>query len=159
MKPFPYKCPNCRKVAVEPAVVDYRTRIEHNGRAYDLLMARLNVTRCSACSEEFLDREGHKLVSNSLRAAAGLLSPEEIRSKRLSLNLMQKALAEQLDIAEATLSRWETGAQIQQRAFDTLLRAYFAVPELRKYLSQPALSNKRSVEPPLSASLPEPSLS
>jgi transcriptional regulator with XRE-family HTH domain len=64
------------------------------------------------------------------------LTPAAIRENRLRLNLTQRELAEQLDIAEATLSRWETGAQIQQRAFDRLLRAYFGVPALRKFLKQ-----------------------
>ena len=34
-----------------------------------------------------------------------------------------------------TLSRWETGAQIQQRGFDLLLRLYFALPAVREYLA------------------------
>jgi len=158
MKPYPRKCPNCRKIAVDLAVVDYQTRIEHDGRAYTLVLPSLNVRLCAACGERYLDLDGHDKVSHALRNAAGLLPPEEIRAKRLSLNLTQKALAEQLDIAEATLSRWETGAQIQQRAFDTLLRAYFDVPELRRYLARPLASPARAKEP-IAASLPEPSMS
>jgi transcriptional regulator with XRE-family HTH domain len=48
--------------------------------------------------------------------------------------LSQKDLAERLGVAEATISRWETGAQIQSRALDNLLRVYFAVPEVRSVL-------------------------
>jgi hypothetical protein len=39
-----------------------------------------------------------------------------------------------LDVSESTLSRWETGAQIQQRAMDKLLRGFFEVPAFRQYL-------------------------
>jgi transcriptional regulator with XRE-family HTH domain len=43
-------------------------------------------------------------------------------------------LARLLGVGEATLSRWETGGQIQQRALDRLLRLYFAVPPARDAL-------------------------
>lgn len=52
----------------------------------------------------------------------------------MNLLLTQKLLAEHLGIAQSTLSRWETGAQIKRRAFDKLLRLYFVVPETRTYL-------------------------
>jgi hypothetical protein len=40
-------------------------------------------------------------------------------------------------IAEATLSRWETGAQIQQRAMDAFLRVFFRSAEARGVLGVP----------------------
>ena len=60
-----------------------------------------------------------------LRSHAGLLHNKEIRARREALGLTQKALAGYLQVAEATLSRWETGAQIQQRAMDAFLRSFF----------------------------------
>ena len=50
-------------------------------------------------------------------------------------DLSQKQLADQLGIGEATVCRWEKGTQIQQRAFDRMLRAYEDLPELRDYLA------------------------
>jgi DNA-binding transcriptional regulator YiaG len=47
----------------------------------------------------------------------------------------QKELAVQLAVAEATLSRWETGGQIQQRAMDKLLRLFFGLPAVRVALA------------------------
>jgi putative zinc finger/helix-turn-helix YgiT family protein len=135
-KPFPWKCPSCRKKAVVSVVEDYRTRIEHDGRPYDLIVPALHVFACGECGNRDLDDDANKQVSDALRKAAGLLTPEEIRDGRHGLQMTQKALAEQLDIAEATLSRWETGAQIQQRAFDRLLRAYFEIPELRTFFAE-----------------------
>lgn len=148
-KPFPRKCPECRKRAVSPAVRDYSARIEHDGRAYDVSVQGLPVLACTECGEFTLPPESEKLVSDELRSAAGLLTPEEIRDGRKRHNLTQKALAEQLDIAEATLSRWETGAQVQQRAFDKLLRAYFDVPELRAYLGGPTSHIPETVLQPI----------
>jgi putative zinc finger/helix-turn-helix YgiT family protein len=57
-----------------------------------------------------------------------LLSPEEIRRSREKLGLTQKQFAALLGVGEATVSRWETGAQIQQRAMDRFLRLCFASP-------------------------------
>jgi hypothetical protein len=40
-----------------------------------------------------------------------------------------------LRIASATVSRWETGAQIQQRALDLLMRLFFGLSEVRSALA------------------------
>lgn len=80
------------------------------------------------------------MVSDALRKAAGLLSPEQIRRGRESLGLTQKQLARNLQVCEAELSRWETGGQIQQRSFDRLMRIYFQVPEARRFLEETAVT-------------------
>ena len=58
----------------------------------------------------------------------------QIKEGRKALGLLQQELAERLGVAEATISRWETGTLIQSRAMDNLLRAYFALPQLRAAL-------------------------
>jgi DNA-binding transcriptional regulator YiaG len=85
-------------------------------------------------------RRGKRRLSDALRATAGLLQPGEIRAGREALGLTQKELANYLQIAEATLSRWETGAQIQQRSLDKLLRGFFGVEEFRRFLGMPDLA-------------------
>ena len=147
MKPSPQKCPNCRKAAVTIVVEEYRADVEHDGRSYPLTIPNLPVLSCSACGNRALDRESSDRVSKALRTAVGLLLPEEIRSYRMNLLLTQKLLAEHLGIAESTLSRWETGAQIQQRAFDKLLRLYFDVPEARRHLGYVAVSASKPMMP------------
>ena len=62
------------------------------------------------------------------RREARLLAPEEIREGREKLALTQKQFANLLGIGEATVSRWETGAQIQQRAMDRFLRVCLTSP-------------------------------
>jgi putative zinc finger/helix-turn-helix YgiT family protein len=68
------------------------------------------------------------------RRAAGLLAPEEIRQGREKLGLTQKQFANLLGVGEATVSRWETGAQIQQCAMDRFLRVCLASPAAVKLL-------------------------
>src|SRR5207244_4396982 len=47
---------------------------------------------------------------------------------RDKLALTQKQLANLLGVSEATVSRWETGARIQQRAMGRFLRVCLASP-------------------------------
>ena len=132
---FPRKCPSCRERHLDLVTESYEAELEHDGRTYQIAIPSLTLLACSACGNRILPDEADNRVSEELRRVAGLLSPSEIRSQRTNLNLTQKQLSRDLDIAEETLSRWETGAQIQQRGFDKLLRAYFALPTLRNYFS------------------------
>lgn len=141
MKSFPRKCGTCRERAVVPAVIDYQAEVGHDGRTYTIILPALNVLRCSRCDSIVLDDDADQKVTDALRRAAGLLSPEEIRRGRESLGLTQKQLAQKLQIGEATLSRWETGGQIQQRSLDRLMRIYFQVPEARRFLEEMAITS------------------
>src|SRR3990172_7403847 len=129
-KPFPWKCGSCRERTVVPEEVSYTTEIEHDGRTYSVTVPDLVIPCCSKCGAMVRDDAANRRISDALRKQIGLLTPEQIRRNRESLNLTQKQLAGTLGIAEATLSRWETGAQIQQRAMDRLLRVFFGFPEV-----------------------------
>jgi putative zinc finger/helix-turn-helix YgiT family protein len=76
-------------------------------------------------------------VTQELRQKAGLLTPTQIRENRKRLGLNQEQLANLLRVAKETVSRWETGGQIQQRAMDLLLRMFFDVPQVRHWLGHP----------------------
>ena len=130
-KPFPWKCAACRERRVYPAAVDYAATIEHDGRPYDVRIPGLKVPRCENCGKLVMVESANLAVSDALRHAAGLLTPAQIRENREALGLTQKQLAARLRVADATVSRWETGAQIQQRSLDFLLRLFFAAEEVR----------------------------
>ena len=133
--PSTQKCMVCRERAVSPTKLDsYETELEHDGRKYSISVADLVVLKCRHCGEVYLDEGADERLSEALRAAAGLLSPAEIRKGREGLGLTQKQLASQLRISEFTLSRWETGAQIQQRSMDAFLRVFFQSGEARRLL-------------------------
>jgi putative zinc finger/helix-turn-helix YgiT family protein len=148
MKPFPWKCGECGQRAVHPATLDaYSADLDHDGRTHRITVKQFPVARCERCGAMVLDDAANRRLSEALRAAAGLLQPTEIRAGREGLGLTQKELAHYLQIAEATLSRWETGAQIQQRSMDRLLRGFFSVPEFRRFLGMPDPGSTASVEP------------
>jgi putative zinc finger/helix-turn-helix YgiT family protein len=140
MKPFPWKCGTCRQRGLIPAVLDYQADVGHDGRIYPLTLPALSVFRCELCGAIVLDDEADKKITDALRQAAGLLSPEQIRRGREALGLTQKQLAHNLQVGEATLSRWETGGQLQQRSLDRLMRLYFQVPEARRFLEDAAIT-------------------
>jgi putative zinc finger/helix-turn-helix YgiT family protein len=134
-KPFPWKCGHCRERAVAPAVTSYTVEIDHDGRTYTVTVPDLETPRCANCGQLVLIDAANRRISDTFRQQLGLLLPAQIRQNREALRLTQKELADQLGIDEATLSRWETGAQIQPRALDRLLRLFFALPAVRSALT------------------------
>lgn len=142
----------CRRRAVVPTTLpSYSTDMEHDGRKYHIEIPDFAVLQCDNCGSLALDDEANDRLFEALRFAAGLLSPAEIRRQREALSLKQRELANLLQISDSTLSRWETGAQMQQRCMDTFLRGFFAVEELRRFLSMTnsALSASNQPAPPL----------
>jgi putative zinc finger/helix-turn-helix YgiT family protein len=135
---YPWKCRNCGNRAVEPAVVDYSAEVEHDGRPYSLEIPNLSILECQVCHSRILTDEAHEKVTEALRAKAGLLTPKEIREQRKLLRLNQEQFAKYLRVAKETVSRWETGGQIQQRAMDLLIRLFFGVPAVRLWLDNPS---------------------
>ncbi len=117
--------------------MDYTTEVVHDGRSYTVTVPALRVFRCGKCGDLVLDTEANRRISSAFRRQAGLLAPEEIRRQREALGLTQRELAARLQVADATLSRWETGAQVQQRSLDKLLRLFFELPEVRQVLTVP----------------------
>jgi DNA-binding transcriptional regulator YiaG len=109
--------------------------MEHDGRSYSFTVPNIELLKCSSCQEQVLPNNSLIRIYDKLRSEAGLLSPAEIRDNRNRLGLTQDALATHLNIAKETISRWETGGQIQQRGYDTLLRVYFALKSVPDYLA------------------------
>ena len=125
----------CRERAVAPTTLPvYKSEAAHDGRTYTIDVKDLEVLRCAHCGEMALDDAANRRVSDAVREKVGLLFPEEIRAKREALGFTQKQLASLLCVSEFTLSRWETGAQLQQRCMDRFLRCFFDVSEVRGFL-------------------------
>jgi putative zinc finger/helix-turn-helix YgiT family protein len=133
---YPIRCIECGKKEVRPAVVRRQIKKNHDGRLYDLTIVDLPVTRCDACGEIFFTEESDEGIAAALRTHLALLTPEQIRANLESLAINQKEAAERIGVAAETISRWLSGAMIQSRAMDNLLRAFFACPEVREELNR-----------------------
>jgi putative zinc finger/helix-turn-helix YgiT family protein len=160
---FSRKCGQCRQRAVALAAVPYTTQVDHDGRKYEVTIPDLMVPRCANCGAISLDDEANRQISAAFRKQAGLLAPEQIRAQRVALGLTQQALADLLGVAVFTLSRWETGAQIQQRSLDRFLRAVFRLPALRLALQSeealevpPAEAASQGEKPAVTSGVPAP---
>jgi putative zinc finger/helix-turn-helix YgiT family protein len=149
VRSFPTKCGECREREVFPETLDtYSTSMDHDGRSYFVSVSNFEVTKCRNCGAVSFGRDGARRLSDALRSTAKLLQPEAIRAYREAFGLTQKELARYLQISEGALSRWETGAQIQQRCMDAFLRVFFGVEEARHFLGMAAQSVGYSVSQP-----------
>lgn len=133
-RPFPWHCPKCRRKEVQPAVISYRCDMTHDGQLYSVTVPELTVPRCGHCGELVFNYPAEEQIRHALRRQLCLLTPDDISAARKTLSLSQKDLTDRLGLTEATISRWETGDQIQSRAMDNLLRVFFALPEVRSVL-------------------------
>ena len=134
-KPYPRRCSECGKVAVRPAKIAYNAKIKHDGKLHEFHIAELPVDRCDECKEEFFTNATSDVKSDALRLHLGLLQPGQIRRLLTKHNLTQRKFAAHLRVAEESVSRWLNGLSIQSRALDTLMRIYFAKPEVRAMLA------------------------
>ncbi|MFI5387173.1 MAG: type II TA system antitoxin MqsA family protein, partial [Fimbriimonadales bacterium] len=96
--------------------------MKHDGVAHTLPLCALKLAKCQGCGELLFTEQTDDQINNALRAKLRLLTPSQIRTGRKKFCPDQKALAERLGVAKETISRWETGALIQSRAMDNLLR-------------------------------------
>lgn len=133
--PFPWRCRHCGETRVVPAVCDFPAEVRHDGRLHSFLVPHLEAPTCQACGEKVFTEQVDTLILDALRIYLNLLTPAQIRAGLERVGMTQKEAAQRLGIAEETLSRWLNALQIQSRAMDNLLRAFFAFPQLRTALS------------------------
>lgn len=124
-KPFPRYCSDCGQVEVQPVAIPYDAEIKHDGRLHKLHIPSLHVNKCAACGEIVFGNVADDEISQALREHLELLSPQEIREQLQRLGLTQKDFSERIHIAAETVSRWLSGAYIQSRAYDKLMRLFF----------------------------------
>ncbi len=134
-RPFPWRCPKCLKREVQPTIIaDYQARVKHDGRVHEVVVRDLKIAQCQACGETIFTFETDEQINAALRDKLELLQPHQIRELRGTRT--QQELARLIGTAEETICRWETGAVIQSRAMDKLLRVS-VVSEAAAILGQP----------------------
>lgn len=97
---------------------------------------------CTACHEIVIRldevRELRQRALELYRQRYGLLSAHQIRSLRVRLDLTQQQLSTLLQLGMNTLSRWESGRNVQTAAMDMLLRLVRDIPQSIDYLKKHA---------------------
>jgi putative zinc finger/helix-turn-helix YgiT family protein len=135
-RPFPWLCIECRAKEVFPTATDYTTTVTHDGRSYTIRVPELVLPTCRNCGDQLFTADADDRVVAALRAQIGLLTPDEIQQRRAALNVTQEEVAEQIGVAKEALLGWETGALIQSRVIDNLMRLFFESEEARGLLAR-----------------------
>ncbi len=126
-------CPNC---GTQMVLKRGTLRLPINGDEVAVASAaHLSCPRCSEIVLRFQDakRLGEDAIA-IYRKKHGLLSADEIRAIRERFDLTQAGLARLLRLGANTVSRWESGRNVQTGAMDILLRLIRDLPGSIDYL-------------------------
>jgi putative zinc finger/helix-turn-helix YgiT family protein len=113
-----------------------RLKLPINGE--EIAVPSASHLKCPKCGEIVLRfREAKRLHEDAIgiyRKKHGLLSADEIRAIRAQFELKQSDLARLLRLGANTVSRWESGRNVQTAAMDILLRLIRDLPGSVAYL-------------------------
>jgi putative zinc finger/helix-turn-helix YgiT family protein len=113
-----------------------RLKLPINGE--EIAVPSASHLKCPKCGEIVLRfREAKRLHEDAIgiyRKKHGLLSADEIRAIRAQFDLKQSDLARLLRLGANTISRWESGRNVQTAAMDILLRLIRDLPGSVAYL-------------------------
>lgn len=126
-------CPACGMQVVEKRGT---LRLPVNGEEISVPSAvHLSCPRCGEVVLRFQDAKRlHQDAIAIYRKDHGLLSADEIRAIRERFGLTQSDLARLLRLGANTVSRWESGRNVQTAAMDMLLRLIRDLPGSIDYL-------------------------
>ena len=114
------KCFNCECAVLKHREAPVSGSIK--GEEYTVLTPALVCDKCGYIAMEGADVPEHlRRLADAYRSAHGLLTSDELRSRRNQLGMSQKAFAQYLTVGEASVKRWELGA-VQDVALDRYLR-------------------------------------
>jgi len=126
-------CPSCGTLMREARG---RLKLPINGE--EITVPSASHLKCPKCGEIVLRfqeaRRLHEDASEIYRRKHGLLSADEIRAIRERFDLTQAGLARLLRLGANTVSRWESGRNVQTAAMDMLLRLIRDLPGSIDYL-------------------------
>ena len=126
-------CPRCGTMMKEA-----RGRLKQPINGEQVPVPSASHLKCPNCGEIVLRfheaKRLHEDASDIYRRKHGLLSSSEIRALRERFELNQSGLARLLRLGANTVSRWESGRNVQTAAMDMLLRLIRDLPGSIDYL-------------------------
>jgi putative zinc finger/helix-turn-helix YgiT family protein len=126
-EPTTPECPDCDSNRFTRDLRDQRFTYG-KGVSVTEISCTVPVYRCLACGCEWTDSEGEELRHEAVCRHLKRLTPTQILDLREQSAMSQAELSRITGFGEASLSRWETGTQIQNAACDRLLRLIAADP-------------------------------
>jgi putative zinc finger/helix-turn-helix YgiT family protein len=126
-------CPQCGAMMVER-----RGRLTSLVNGEEIAVQSVRHLHCPRCREVTLDYDDARRLDQdaiaTYRRKHGLLSAAEMRAIRERFGLTQAEFGGLLKLGTNTLSRWESGRNVQTESMDTLLRLIRDVPGTIAYL-------------------------
>jgi len=126
-------CPSCGSTMRK-----HRGRLRYPVNGEEIAVLDVTHLWCAKCGEVVLRRDESRHLREHAVAAYRrkyrLLSADEIRSLRERHGLTQGRLAALLRLGGNTISRWESGRNVQTAAMDVLLRLIRDLPGSLDYL-------------------------
>lgn len=117
------RCPNCGNPTLrKDSMTDRFTFQTEEGESVEVEAVNVPVDVCDGCGERYLGPEAAAVHHAAVCRTLGLLTPEEIRKLRERNGLTQSAFAALTGIGEETVSRWERGQTLQNKAMDRYMR-------------------------------------
>ena len=135
--PVAAECPDCASSDVSMDRSDQRFNYG-SGTDAAKLTCSVPVYRCHACGYAWTGEEAEDARHRAICRHLGRLTPDEVLSVREQHNLSQAEFSRITGFGEASLSRWETGVQIQNASNDGLLRLIQADPDNLRRLEERA---------------------
>lgn len=115
------ECPDC--ASTESTCSCETQRFEYGqGPGSVVLSCTVPVYTCAVCNAHWTGPEAEDIRQEAVCRHLGRLTPREIRSIRDAYGLSQAEFSRLTGFGEASLSRWETGIQVQNASSDRLLR-------------------------------------
>lgn len=128
-------CPVCGTMMLEKRGT---LRLPVNGE--EIAVPSAAHLRCPKCGEVVLRFQDSKRLGEDAiavyRKKHGLLSADQIRAIRERFSLTQADLTRLLHLGANTISRWESGRNVQTEAMDILLRMIRDLPHSIDYLRE-----------------------
>lgn len=128
-------CPACGATMVQKRAT---LRVPVNGE--EIAVPSAAHLACARCGEVLLRFQDAKRLGEDAiaiyREKHGLLSADELRAIRERFGLTQADLARLLRLGANTVSRWESGRNVQTAAMDVLLRLVRDLPGSIEYLRE-----------------------
>jgi putative zinc finger/helix-turn-helix YgiT family protein len=117
------RCPNCGHSPLREETITDRFEYRPDGEEpLTVEVCDVPVEVCPKCGEKYLGPAAVRVQHAAVCRALGLLTPEEIQAIRERLGPTQAEFARLTGIGEATISRWERGRILPNRAMDRYLR-------------------------------------
>lgn len=132
------RCPTCNAGWLRDKIVTERFEFEVDGKTKTVLAENVPVSECdnAECGERMSGPKAARLRHEAICRTFGLLTPREIQAIRERLELSQERFAQLTGIGVATISRWERGRLLQNRAMDNLLRLVERSEENVRFLAE-----------------------